>query len=95
MTSANTLLAVITSITTIIIKLLKELWPDRLLPASPFLNVKCTINKYFTNSTISDYSITIIQMVWIVSWHNIFFQHHKHTSIINLVPEVALVTKFK
>lgn len=95
MTSANTLLAVITSITTIIIKLLKELWADRLLPASPFLNVKCTINKYFTNSTIADYSITIIQMVWIVSWHNIFFQHHKHTSIINLVPEVALVTKFK
>ena len=95
MTSANTLLAVMTSITTMIIKLLKELWADRLLPASPFLNVKCTINKYFTNSTISDYSITIIQMVWIVSWHNIFFQHHKHTSIINLVPEVALVTKFK
>ena len=58
MTSANTLLAVMTSITTMIIKLLKELWADRLMPACPFLNVKCNINKYFTNSTISDYSIT-------------------------------------
>ena len=53
MTSANTLLAVMTSITTMIIKLLKELWADRLMPACPFLNVKCNINKYFTNSTIN------------------------------------------
>ena len=33
-------------------------------------------------------------MVWIVSWHIIFFKYHKHTSILNLFPEVALVTKY-
>ena len=47
MTSAITELAVMSIMTTKTIKLLKELWADRLAPICPFLNVKNPINLFF------------------------------------------------